>query len=95
MQETIQSLTEHILVVNPDSSEALAGHIKVRAVVWHPSHRQTRHMQHVSLVKRKSCVLQQNLHANQCRSCRGCVQADAGCLTEADRPELYRRVGCS
>lgn len=27
-QETIQSLTEHILVVNPDSSEALVGHIK-------------------------------------------------------------------
>ncbi|DBB01626.1 TPA: DNA repair protein RAD51 [Trebouxia sp. C0004] len=27
-QETIQSLTEHILVVHPDSSEALVGHIK-------------------------------------------------------------------
>lgn len=31
MQKTIQSLTEHILVVNPDSSEALVGYIKVRA----------------------------------------------------------------
>ncbi len=43
----------------------------------------------------QSCVLQQTLHANQCRSCRGCVQADERCLTEVDNPEFYRCVGCT
>jgi len=67
---------------------------------------QTRHMQHLSVVMRKAACCskvvrdprwghQTWLVSGAAKQCHGCVQADARCLTEADRPWFYRHLGSS